>query len=191
MCRYFFEQLGSGHSIRDGEADVLDVDAGSATGLEAPLELDRERFTLLASSAALPPLPLLLLFRLAPRSNMSLAGLLGGPPLLPPPRRPLAPLRSLLCIGLMDESIIIIPPEPLPLPLPDDPLPAPEPGIGVPPVAPRPLLALPLGALDSASLVGESQNLAGFQETRLAYGEITKCYVIQTWVVPNHSWCSP
>lgn len=151
MCRYFLEQLGSGHSIKEGDPAGACV-AGSIVvmGLEAPLELDRER--LASVSTGLGPLDDED-FLLAPNKSISLAGLLGGPPELPPPRRPLAPLRSFECIGLM--SFIII--RPL---RPAGPLsPVGPPRIGVPLDAPLPRLALPLGALDSASLVGESHNL--------------------------------
>lgn len=148
MWRYFLEQLGSGHSMRDGEDVVVAAaTANSVVGLDAPLELDRERLGF--SSTAFPPAA----FLLVPRSIRSLAGLGGAaspeiPPPPLPPLRPLAPFLNLLCMGLMEASII--PPEPLP----EEPLV----GTGVE-VAPRPRLARPLGARDSASLVGESQNL--------------------------------
>ena len=162
MWRYFFEQFGSGHSINGAAVAVCCVAAvgwamvttgvdvvaevvegtDASTGLDdpAPRELDRLRLLLLASSTVFDPLR----FAAADESATSLAGLGGAgplPPPLPPTRRPLAPLRNLLCIGL-DESI-------------RDESPA---GTGVD-VAPRPRFARPFGARDSASLVGESQNL--------------------------------
>ena len=156
MCLYFLEQLGSGHSMSIGEAVDVVAAGGSMDGLEdpAPLELDRLLLLALPSSTLFfPPLPLLLLpFRLPPEAKASLAGLGGAgstPPLLPPtPRRPLAPFRNLLCMGLIEASTRLDSPPPLPPPV----------GTGVLD-APRPLLARPLGARDSASLVGESQNL--------------------------------
>ena len=161
MWRYFFEQFGSGHSINGAAAAVAAIDWAAvmvtaavvaedgggggvgSTGLDdpAPRELDRLRLLLDTSSAGVfDP------FRLAAADaeRASLAGLGGAgplPPPLPPTRLPFAPLRSLLCIGL-DESI-------------REDRPA---GTGVD-VAPRPRLARPFGARDSASLVGESQNL--------------------------------
>lgn len=161
MCRYFFEQLGSGHSINIGDAAVDTAAGGSMDGLDEPAPLELERLRLLAlpldaSSRFLTPLPPplpVLPFRLPPEVKTSLAGLGGAgspPPPLPPPtpRRPLAPFRNLLCIGLKDASAN-----------PDTPIPpAPLVGTGVL-VAPRPRLARPFGARDSASLVGESQNL--------------------------------
>lgn len=158
MCLYFLEQLGSGHSISIGEA-AADEAGGSIDGLDdpAPLELDRLRLLALlppSSTVLLTRLPLLLLvlpFRFPPDVITSLAGLGGAasppPPLPPTPRRPLAPLRNLLCIGLREASTSPATPPPLP-PV----------GTGVLDAA-RPLFARPLGALDSASLVGESQNL--------------------------------
>jgi len=161
MCRYFLEQLGSGHSISIGDAAVDTAGGGSMDGLEDPAPLELERLRLLALPLAAssrfltplaPPLPLLP-FRFPPEVKTSLAGLGGAgspPPPLPPPtpRRPLAPFLSLLCIGLNEASAN--PATPIP--------PAPLVGTGVL-VAPRPRLARPFGARDSASLVGESQNL--------------------------------
>lgn len=143
-------------------AVVADAVGGSIQGLEEPAPLELDRLLLLAlpplaeSSAFLPPVAVLLVvvlpFRLPPEVMTSLAGLGGAasPPLPPTPRRPLAPLRSLLCIGLNEASPKPKTPPPLPPPV----------GTGVLD-APRPLLARPLGARDSASLVGESQNLLG------------------------------
>lgn len=161
MCRYFLEQFGSGHSINMGDAAVDTEAGGSIDGLDdpAPLELERLRLLALALDASstfltpLPPTLLVLPLRLPPEVNTSLAGLGGAAipvALLPPPtpRRPLAPLRNLLCIGLSEASAN--PATPMP--------PAPLAGTGVL-VAPRPLFARPFGARDSASLVGESQNL--------------------------------
>lgn len=166
MCRYFLEQLGSGHSINIGDAAVDTTGGGSMDGLEDPAPLELERLRLLALPLAassrfltpplappLGPLPPLLPFRLPPEVKTSLAGLGGAgspPPPLPPPtpRRPLAPFRNLLCMGLNEASAKPATPTP----------PAPPVGTGVL-VAPRPLLARPFGARDSASLVGESQNL--------------------------------
>ena len=161
MCRYFFEQFGSGHSMSIGDAAVDTTAGGSIDGLEEPAPLELERLRLLAlplaaSSWLLTPLapPLLLLpFRLPPEVKTSFAGLGGAasplvlfPP--PTPRRPLAPFRNLLCIGLREASDNPATPTP----------PTPLIGTGVL-VAPRPRLARPFGARDSASLVGESQNL--------------------------------
>jgi hypothetical protein len=161
MCRYFLEQLGSGHSINIGDAAVDTTGGGSMDGLEDPAPLELERLRLLALPLAassrfltpplappLGPLTPLLPFRLPPEVKTSLAGLGGAgspPPPLPPPtpRRPLAPFRNLLCMGLNEASAKPATPTP----------PAPPVGTGVL-VAPR-----PLGARDSASLVGESQNL--------------------------------
>lgn len=176
------EQFGSGHSISIGEGAVDTAAGGSIDGLEDPAPLELERLRLLAlpldaSSAFLTPLPLALLLlplRLPPDVNTSLAGLGGAAipaAVLPPPtpRRPLAPLRNLLCIGLREASAnpaIPIPPAPLV-------------GTGVL-VAPRPLFARPLGARDSASLVGESQNLGGAQSF------FVQSISVPTYVLPRH-----
>lgn len=128
----------------------------------APRELDRLRLTLPALAPPTPPAPPNPPMPVpAPLSSSSggrplrlsdpeasLAGLGGAGVLATPPRRPLAPLRNLLCMGLSEGSASGLAPPPA--------------GTGVLD-APRPLLARPLGALDSASLVGESQNLGGAQ----------------------------
>lgn len=176
-----------------GEAAV-DEAGGSIDGLEDPAPLELERLRLLAlplaaSSAFLPPtlLVLVLPFRLPPEVMTSLAGLGGAgsppPPLPTTPRRPLAPLRSLLCIGLNEASPRPATPPPLPPPV----------GTGVLEAA-RPLLARPFGALDSASLVGESQNLNHQRGFIDKIGILTDekafscCY---TLVEPSHFWCNP
>ena len=140
---------------------------------------------LAASSFVLLPTPVVMAvvlpFRLPPGVMASLAGLGGAgpvPPLPPtPPRRPLAPLRSLLCIGLNEAS-----PRPAPTPL----LPPPV-GTGVLD-APRPLLARPFGARDSASLVGESQNL---HKHNVGVKNNFKKSIVNTSVEPSRFWCNP